>query len=100
VRQPSSQPHPAKNDHRCRSRFAGASASSALFKTFSASDYLAVASSGRLPIALAREDRHRMELTARGAFYIHLLQNWFTLDYISRVWSAAMTEPWPDRVDI
>ena len=119
------------------------------FNTYSVSDYIAVASRGRLPIALAmdmtpelgkyywlywrlyetcldsrqlqarfgsdaklkamlglarllglaRQDSNRIELTERGAFYIHLLQNWFILDYINRVWSAAMSEPWPSRVE-
>jgi len=118
--------------------------------TFSVDDYIAVASSGRLPIALAmdmtpelmryywlywrfyetyidsrqlrerfgndvklkvmlglarllgltREDRNQIQLTERGAFYIHLLQNYFILNYIDRVWSAAMKEPWPDRIEI
>lgn len=51
-------------------------------------------------LGLAKEDRNQIELTERGAFYIHLLQNWFILNYIDRVWSAALKEPWPDRVEI
>ena len=51
-------------------------------------------------LGLTREGGDRIELTERGAFYIHLLQNYFVLNYIDRVWSAAMKEPWPERIEI
>lgn len=51
-------------------------------------------------LGLTKENPDRIELTERGAFYIHLLQNCFILNYIDRVWSAAMRESWPDRIEI
>lgn len=51
-------------------------------------------------LGLAKENGNQIELTERGAFYIHLLQNHFILNYIDRVWSAAMKESWPDKIEI
>jgi len=51
-------------------------------------------------LGLARQNKNRVELTERGAFYIHLLQNYFILNYINKVWTAAMREPWPGEIKI
>jgi len=51
-------------------------------------------------LGLIKEKQNQIELTERGAFYIHLLQNYFILNYIDRVWSAAMKESWPDKIEI
>ena len=39
-------------------------------------------------------------LTERGAFWIHLLQNYYVLDYIDKVWSRSMREAWPGRIEL
>ncbi|RKX65880.1 radical SAM protein, partial [candidate division TA06 bacterium] len=39
-------------------------------------------------------------LTRRGAFWIHLAQNHFMLDYINKVWTVSMNEPWPKKIEI
>jgi len=51
-------------------------------------------------LGLSKENQNQIELTERGAFYIHLLQNYFVLNYIDKVWSVAMKEPWPDKIEI
>ena len=51
-------------------------------------------------LGLTKADGDQVELTERGAFYIHLLQNYFTLNHIDRVWSAATKESWPDKIEI
>jgi oxygen-independent coproporphyrinogen-3 oxidase len=46
-------------------------------------------------------ERHQcFELTERGSFWIHLLQNYYILNYIDKVWSRAMREPWPKRIEL
>jgi len=37
-------------------------------------------------------------LNERGAFWIHLLQNYFALNYVNRVWTAGLADPWPERI--
>ena len=49
---------------------------------------------------LVKESEGRFELTKSGAFWIHLAQNYFMLDYINKVWIVSMKEAWPKRIEI
>jgi oxygen-independent coproporphyrinogen III oxidase len=49
---------------------------------------------------LLKENQEEIRLTERGAFYLHLMQNYFILNYINKVWSLAMKTPWPDKIEI
>lgn len=49
---------------------------------------------------LCRETKEDFVLTERGSFYIHLLQNYFILDYINKVWTIARKEAWPEKIEI
>jgi len=51
-------------------------------------------------LGFSRQNGNRVELTERGAFYVHLMQNYFTLGYINKVWTEAMHEPWPEKIVI
>lgn len=46
------------------------------------------------------DDGDRYVLTERGAFWIHLLQNYYVLNYIDKVWTTAMRTPWPGRIEL
>lgn len=37
-------------------------------------------------------------LTQRGAYWIHLMQNQYVLNYIDKLWSASMRTPFPDII--
>ncbi len=41
-----------------------------------------------------------LELTESGAFWLHLIQNYFALYYVNRLWTEARREPWPKAVNI
>jgi oxygen-independent coproporphyrinogen-3 oxidase len=47
---------------------------------------------------LLRENGANYELTKAGSFWVHLLQNYFSLRYIDRVWGVAMNEPYPHEI--
>jgi coproporphyrinogen III oxidase-like Fe-S oxidoreductase len=49
---------------------------------------------------LFMENGESICLTERGSFWIHLIQNYFFLDYVNKIWSIAMKEPWPKRIKI
>jgi len=51
-------------------------------------------------LGLCREETNQFSLTERGAFWLHLMQNYFVLNYINKVWSVAMRKAWPDRIKI
>lgn len=41
-----------------------------------------------------------VELTEPGAFWLHLIQNYFALSYVNTLWTKARCEPWPQAVAI
>jgi hypothetical protein len=41
-----------------------------------------------------------LELTEKGAFWLHLIQNHFALSYVNTLWTQARLVPWPQKVDI
>jgi oxygen-independent coproporphyrinogen-3 oxidase len=47
-------------------------------------------------------DRHHEELmlTEAGAFWLHLVQNYFALSYVNTLWTQARREPWPEAIAI
>jgi oxygen-independent coproporphyrinogen-3 oxidase len=49
-------------------------------------------------LGLMRKGGPGYEVTDRGAYWIHRLQNSFSLDYITRIWSLCRREPWPSEV--
>lgn len=51
-------------------------------------------------LRLVKENGKEFFLTERGSFWIHLAQNYFMLNYINKVWSIAMKEPWPEKIKI
>ncbi|HAH32350.1 MAG TPA: hypothetical protein DCL44_08555 [Elusimicrobia bacterium] len=46
------------------------------------------------------ETKNGLALTERGSFYIHLAQNHLILNYIDKVWSRCLAEPWPENIPI
>jgi oxygen-independent coproporphyrinogen-3 oxidase len=45
-----------------------------------------------------KDDGERIVLTDRGAYWLHALEDLFSLDYISKLWGTSKQEPWPERV--
>jgi hypothetical protein len=41
-----------------------------------------------------------LELDDLGAFWLHLAQNHFALNYVNTLWTLARREPWPPAVAI
>lgn len=60
----------------------------------------------RTPLEIARilgiwtQDKHTISLTERGSFWLHLAQNYFILNYIDKVWSESIKQPWPKEIKI
>lgn len=51
-------------------------------------------------LGLLRENGGFYELTLRGSFWIHLMQNFFSLRYINEIWSKAMQEAYPESIPL
>jgi oxygen-independent coproporphyrinogen-3 oxidase len=51
-------------------------------------------------VGLAVHNGRYIELTEAGAFWLHLAQNCFALNYVNTVWTQARREAWPQLVPI
>ncbi len=47
---------------------------------------------------LIRRHRNGWRITDSGAYWIHRIQNEYSLNYINRLWGRCRTEPWPAEV--
>lgn len=47
-----------------------------------------------------REDKHGLILNVKGCHWIHLAQNYYALNYVSKIWSVCQSEPWPERIPL
>ncbi len=59
-----------------------------------------VLASSRRTGRASRERNGTVTLTDAGAFWLHLAQNYFALDYVNTVWTAARRQPWPSAVSL
>ncbi|MEW6534000.1 MAG: radical SAM protein [Candidatus Auribacterota bacterium] len=44
------------------------------------------------------EESDSIKLNLRGAFWVHLMQNYFSLNYINKIWTVAMSNPFPSKI--
>ncbi len=47
---------------------------------------------------ITRDDGNEITLSDKGTFWLHALEDLFSLDYISKLWGTSKQEPWPERV--
>ncbi len=45
-----------------------------------------------------RENGDEIVLSDSGAYWLHVLEDLFSLDYIGKLWGMSTQEPWPERV--
>lgn len=50
-------------------------------------------------LCMVNERKEDYILTQKGAFWIHLLQNYFSLRYINKIWSVAKHNAWPEAIE-
>jgi oxygen-independent coproporphyrinogen-3 oxidase len=53
------------------------------------------------PLSVAgflRDDGDEIVLSDNGAYWLHVVQDLFSLEYVSRLWGTSKQEPWPERV--
>jgi oxygen-independent coproporphyrinogen-3 oxidase len=49
-------------------------------------------------LGLLKDDETRIVLSDMGAYWLHVLEDLFSIDYISNLWGTSMQEPWPIKV--
>ena len=49
-------------------------------------------------IGLLKDNEDEIVLSDQGAYWLHVLQDLFSFEYISRLWGTSKQEPWPKKV--
>jgi len=49
-------------------------------------------------LGLMTDEGSHYALTKSGAFWVHLMQNQFSLRYIDRIWTKARADAWPESI--
>jgi len=49
-------------------------------------------------LGFLKDDRRRIVLSDKGAYWLHVLEDLFSIEYISTIWGTSKQEPWPQRV--
>jgi coproporphyrinogen III oxidase-like Fe-S oxidoreductase len=47
---------------------------------------------------IKKDDGNEVILSDKGIFWLHALEDLFSLDYISKLWGTSKQKPWPEKV--
>ncbi len=47
---------------------------------------------------IKKDDGNEVALSDKGTFWLHALEDLFSIDYISKLWGTSKQEPWPEKV--
>jgi coproporphyrinogen III oxidase-like Fe-S oxidoreductase len=47
---------------------------------------------------IKKDDGDEVILSDKGTFWLHVFEDVFSLDYISKLWGTSKQDPWPERV--
>lgn len=51
-------------------------------------------------LGFLKDDGEKIVLTDKGSYWLHALEDVFSIEYISRLWGTSKQEPWPERVSL
>ena len=51
-------------------------------------------------LGMLKENDDRIVLSDRGAYWLHVLQDIFSINYISKLWGISRHQPWPESVSL
>lgn len=49
-------------------------------------------------VGFLKDNGDEIVLSDNGVYWLHLLQDLFSIEYVSRLWGSSKQEPWPQRV--
>lgn len=49
-------------------------------------------------LGFLKDDGDEIVLSDEGTYWLHLLQDLFSIEYVSRLWGTSKQEPWPEKV--
>ena len=51
-------------------------------------------------LGLAKADDGEVVLSDAGAYWVHALQDLFSIDYVDKLWGESKRNPWPENVTL
>jgi oxygen-independent coproporphyrinogen-3 oxidase len=45
-----------------------------------------------------RDDGENIVLTDRGSYWLHAMEDLFSIEYVGTLWGTSVEEPWPEKV--
>jgi len=51
-------------------------------------------------LGLTKDQGDIIVMTDKGNYWIHVLQNLFSLDFIGQMWSTCLAKKWPDEIEL
>jgi oxygen-independent coproporphyrinogen-3 oxidase len=49
-------------------------------------------------IGFLEDDGDEIVLSDDGIYWLHVIQDLFSIDYVSKLWGTSKETPWPERV--
>jgi coproporphyrinogen III oxidase-like Fe-S oxidoreductase len=49
-------------------------------------------------VGLLRDDGEEVVLSDEGTYWLHVLEDLFSIDYVGKLWGVSQREPWPEKV--
>lgn len=49
-------------------------------------------------VGFLKADKDEIVLSDNGTYWLHVLQDLFSIEYISKLWGTSKQEPWPEKV--
>jgi len=49
-------------------------------------------------VGLLKDNGDEIVLSDNGTYWLHVLQDLFSIEYISKLWGTSKQEPWPEKV--
>ena len=49
-------------------------------------------------VGFLKTDKDEIALSDNGTYWLHVLQDLFSIEYISKLWGTSKQEPWPEKV--
>jgi len=51
-------------------------------------------------LGFLKDDEDQIVLSDKGTYWLHVLEDLFSLDYISKLWGNSKQNPWPTKVTL
>jgi oxygen-independent coproporphyrinogen-3 oxidase len=49
-------------------------------------------------VGFLKDDGQQIVLTDKGAYWLHAFEDWFSIDFISKLWGNSKNIPWPEKL--